>query len=301
MRGWHRDRRRVGARTGRAAAVALLAAGLLAPGGARATVEGRAELRAGLLRFEYSEHDDRGAFLDGEHGWLPAVAGEVEVRSGGLFARGSARLAQGSVTYHGQTQSPDPTLDALPLRSDTETTFVGGELEGGLVVDPVHHLALLVAVGARRWTRDIRSSSVIARDGTPATVVGLSEIYSWYELEAGARWAFLSRPRTTWDLEARVVRTAAAEVSVDLAQIFGVDGTAHLALGSRTGWRLASTLRQDLDPAIFLVATLYAEGYGFGESRISVVRDAGGVARGISEPRSDSVVGGLELGIGGRF
>lgn len=90
-------------------------------GGARATVEGRAELRAGLLRFEYAEHDDRGAFLDGEHGWLPAVAGEVELRSGRLFARGSARLARGAVTYQ-SSATPAGRPGGSPSRAATRSS-----------------------------------------------------------------------------------------------------------------------------------------------------------------------------------
>jgi hypothetical protein len=282
--------------------VALLAVLLVAPTSSRAEPDGRAELRLGLLRFEYAEYGDRGASLDREMGWVPAVSGEVELRGSRLFGRAAARLAQGNVTYHGRTQSlSDPNLDALPVRSKTDVSFVSGELQGGAFLDGARRLALFVAAGARRWTRDIRDAAVTARDGTPASVTGLSEIYAWYELQAGARFTFLALPRTAWDLEGRVVRTAGADISVDLGRPFGVDGTARMGLGASTGWRAATTLRQDLEPGVFLVVSLFAEGYAFGASHLYVFQDAGGTTRAISEPRSETLGGGLEVGIGGRY
>jgi hypothetical protein len=290
--------RKGGARRG---AAALIAAALLAPCPARGELEGRAELRLGLLRFEYAEYGGS-VSLDREMGWVPAVSGEAELRGQRLFGRAAARLAQGNVTYHGRTQSlADPNLDALPVRSKTDVSFVSGELQGGAFLDGARRLGVFAAAGARRWTRDIRDAAVTARDGTPALVMGLSEIYSWYELQAGARWTFLALPRAAWDLEARLVRTAGAEISVDLARGFGVGETARMGLGARTGWRAATTLRQDLEPAVFLVVSLFAEGSAFGASRPFVFQDAGGTTRALSEPRSETLGAGLEVGIGGRY
>lgn len=286
----------------RRAATALLAAALLAPGAVRADPEGRAELRLGLLRFGYAEHGDPGPALDREAGLVPAVSGELELRGSRLFGRAAARLAQGHVTYDGRTQSlGDPALDGLPIRSKTDVTFVSGRLEGGAFVDAGRRLGLFAGAGARRWTRDIRDAALLARDGTPVTVAGLSEIYSWYELEAGVRWTFLSRPRTSWDLEVRGVRTIGPEISVDLARGFGIDETARMRLGARTGWRAGTAFRQDVEPGVFLVIALFAEGYAFGASGLHVFHDADGVARAISEPRSETLTGGLEVGVGGRY
>jgi hypothetical protein len=280
-----------------------MAIALLLPSAARGALEGRGEVRLGVQHLDYAEYAGAGSTsLDREAGWLPAFSGELELRGGRWLGRASARLALGSVSYHGHTQSlTDPNLDGLPLRSTTDATFVSGELQGGAFLDDARRLALFVALGARRWTRDIRDATVIARDGTPAAVLGLSEIYSWFELMAGVRWTFLERPRMAWDAEARLVRTAGAEVSVDLARAFGVDATARLGLGARTGWRLGTTYRHDVTPTMFLVASAWAEGYAFGASGLYLFQDAGGVTQAIAEPRSDTVSAGLEVGVGGRF
>jgi hypothetical protein len=132
-------------------------------------------------------------------------------------------------------------------------------------------------------------------------VVGLSEIYAWYELGAGVRVTVLDRPGTSWDVEARLTRTAGADISVDLAGPFGVDQTARMGLGSTVGGRAGSTFRHDLQPGTFVVVGLWAERYAFGASGSFVFVDGGGVTRAISEPRSRTYGVGLDLGIGGRF
>lgn len=282
---------------------ALIAAALVMPCGALAEPDGRAELRLGLLRFEYAEYDEGSrTSLDREVGFIPAVSGEAELRGRRLFGGAAARFGQGKVTYRGRTQSlGDPLLDGLPVRSKTDVSFVSGELRGGVHLDGARRLALLVGAGGRRWTRDIRDAATTARDGSPVLVTGLSEIYSWYELHAGARCTLLTRPRTTWDLEARLVRTAGAEISVDLGRAFGVDGSARMALGARTGWWAATAFRQELERGVFLVVSLFAEGYAFGASRPHVFQDADGATRAISEPRSETLGGSLEVGVGGRY
>jgi hypothetical protein len=278
------------------ASAVLLAAALLAPAAAQAGPSGRAELRAGLQRFDYSEYRPDGGFLDGEAGFLPALSGALEVRSGGAFLGAAAHVALGSVRYDGHAQSSsDATVDGLAVRSTTDAGFVSGEVQLGAFADAAERVALFVALGARRWTRDIRSSTLVSRTGVSRAVAGLSEIYSWYELQLGARWAFLERGRTSWDAEARFFRTAAPEMSVDLGSLGG-QGSARLALGPRTGWRAGSTLRRDLQPGLFLAVTLYAEGYAFGASDAVSL---GGAS--IFEPRSETFGSGLEVGLGGRF
>jgi hypothetical protein len=281
----------------------VIALAALLPASARGELAGRGEVRLGLQRFDYAEYGAPGAAsLDREAGWLPAVSGELELRDDRFFGRAAARLSLGTVTYRGQTQSlGDPSLAGLRLRSTTGTSFVSGELQGGVFVDGARRLAVFAAVGARRWTRDIHDATVVARDGSTVFVLGVSEIYSWFELQAGARFTVLERPWLAWDAEARVVRTAGAEVSVDLARAFGVEDTARMGLGARTGWRLATTFRHDVTPALFLAASLWAEGFAFGASGVAVFVDAGGTAHGIAEPRSETVMAGLDVGVGGRF
>jgi hypothetical protein len=275
--------------------VAAAAAGaILVAVPARAAPAGFAEIRAGFLRLDYEERDAAGAFLDGETGFVPSLAAEAELRGDRVFGRAALRIARGTVDYDGHTQSAtDPALDGLPIRTQSDASFLQGELQVGGFVDDRRRVALLGALGARRWGRDILGTTVLLPSGASVPVSGLSEVYRWFELQAGVRWTFLSRPGTTWDLDGRLVRTAGAEVSVNLAP-FGTASTATLALGSRTGWRVGSALRHDVGAGLSLAVNGWAERYAFGASAVDPVH-------GILEPSSETLGIGLEAGLGGRF
>lgn len=291
------------ARGARRPAAVAIALALAVPAAARGDLDGRGEVRLGVMRLDAAEYGGAGpASLDREAGWVPAVSGELTLRGARWFGRAGARLGFGTVRHRGETRSlADPTLDGLPLRTTSAATFVSGEVEGGGFLDAGRRLAVFAALGARRWTRDVRDATVVARDGTSAAVLGLSEIYSWFELQAGVRFTLLERARLAWDAEARLVRTAGAEVSIDLARAFGVEETARLGLGARTGWRTATTLRHDVAGATFVAVSLWVEGFAFGASGVHVFQDASGATQAISEPRSETVLAGLEVGVGGRF
>ena len=286
---------------GRAALASLLLAVAVAAAPARGEepgLHGQVEVRAGLLRFDYEERD-AGVFLDGEEGFVPSITVEGELRLDRLFGRAMFRLAKGSVDYDGHVQSlTDSAIDGLPVRTTTDLTFLQGELQLGAFVDEGRRLAAFAALGARRWDRDIQETTLLDRTGSLRGLSGLSEVYSWYELQAGVRWTFLQLSRTSWDLDARVVRTAGGEIEV--FSPFGAPGSVTMGLGSRTGWRLASNLRRDLAGRLFLAATLWAEGYAFGRSDFHTVATSAGLAD-IFEPDSSTVNAGLEVGLGGRF
>jgi hypothetical protein len=299
-----------------AATAAALALAAWPAGPARAEgPRGFGEVRVGLMHFDYAEHDAAGTFLDGEKGWVPALTGELELRGEQLFGRALLRYAKGTVSYDGHVQSAgdplSPYVDGLPVQTDSDATFLQGELQGGVLLGPAKQVAVFGALGARRWDRDIQSATVISRpippglppplppggapNGLPVQISGLSEVYSWYELQLGVRWTFLSRPGTSWDVEARLVRTASPEIKVDLTPFVGAPASTTLSLGATTGWRLGSTFRHDLNPrGLFLAANAYLEGYSFDASGVDPVYL-------IMEPDSTTVNFGLEVGIGGRF
>lgn len=287
------------ARTGRRQAgwaLTALAAAAMAgwAGPARADPRGQLDVRAGLLRFDYEERDPAGTFLDGEEGFVPSLTIEGELRFERIFTRAMFRLAKGSVSYDGHVQSADPAADGLPVRTTSDATFLQGELQVGGFLDPGERVALFGALGARRWSRDILGTNVVDRNGVPRAISGLSETYSWFELQLGLRWTFLQLPRTSWDLDARVVRTAGAEISVDLSP-FGGPSDVTMGLGARTGWRLGTTLRQDVGHGnLFVAASAWAEGYAFGQSDVNQTFQ-------ILEPDSSTVNAGFEIGLGGRF
>jgi len=294
--------RRSARRPGRWLALGTVALALaVAPAGA-ARAAGNAEIRIGLMHFDYSERDPAGAFLDGEKGFVPAIVGEAELRGDLLFGRALGRFAKGTVSYDGHVQAvdpttglPDPTLDGLPIQTDSDASFAQAELQGGVLVGGAKQVALFGAVGLRRWNRDILNGTVVSRTGVPTTISGLSEVYTWWEVQAGARWTFLARPGTSWDVDARLVRTVSPEISVDLTPFVGVPTKTTLSLGATNGWRVGSTFRRDLNPhGLFISVNAYAEGYSFAASAVDPTF-------GIFEPDSSTVNLGLEVGVGGRF
>lgn len=290
----------LGARARAALVVAAVTAAGAASAEPRERDRGHAEARVGFVRFDYEEYDPRtGGFLDGETGLVPALALEGELRGavafGAVFGRALVRLSGGTVDYDGQVQSADPALDRLPARTESDASFRQAELQGGLSLGEAgRRVALFVGLGGRSWHRDIQPTTVISRTGVPARISGLIEDYSWAELQLGGRLTLAARPGTTWELDARLVRTFGAEMAVDLSPFVGVPQLLTLPLGSRTGWRLGGAFRHALGPSVLLALSAFAEAYGFGQSPVDP-------ATGLLEPESDTFLLGVDVGLGVRF
>lgn len=286
-------------RTGTKGAALLLAAAVSALGAARpaAAVEPgrRVEVRLGAMRFDYEERDPAGRFLDGETGFVPALTGELELRGERGFVRGLLRYADGTVDYDGHAQG-NADVDFLPVKTESGASFLEGEVQAGALLGPTRSVALFGALAARRWGRDIRDATIVGRSGNPTRILGLTETYGWFELQAGLRWTLLDAPRAAWDVEARVVRTAGAEMELDLDRLGGRGGLTF-SLEPRTGWRLGSTYRHHLGPRAFLSAGAQVERYEFGAS---APVDVGG-GQLFYEPDSETLNVLLELGAGVRF
>ncbi len=249
----------------------------------------RAQISIGAQRIDYEERTPRGTFLDGETGWLPTLAAGIEMRLGRAFFRAATRLTRGALDYDGRVQAGDGTVNGLPARSTSDARFIGAELQAGGFLDAQHRLLLMGGLGARRWDRDIHSTEVISRTGVLVPVSGLSEVYSWYELQVGLRGTVLARGASNWDLELAVVRTADPRIALDL---FGKE--VRLRLGARTGFRVGTIFRRDLSPGTFLSLAWHADSYAFGASDFDV-------ASGVFEPDSTTWTVSLEAGAGVRF
>jgi hypothetical protein len=288
-----RARRRAGAAVEVALAVALA---LGVPASAAAQPQRgdersvRGELSAGFMHFDYEENAN-GVFLDGETGFVPSVRGALEVRRSVLFMRFSARLAGGDVDYDGHVQG-DPVVDGLPIQSTSDARFLQGEAQVGGFVDHARRVVVFGALGWRRWDRDINGTTVVGRDGLTYAVSGLSETYSWYELQGGIRWTFLATPRTEWDVDARVVRVTSPEISIDLGQELTLD------LEPTVGFRGGASFRYLLAHDRFLSVAVEAESYAFGRSDLVEIPGTGIF---ILEPDSDTQNVSLLVGFGGRF
>lgn len=259
----------------------------------------RGELSAGAYRLDYAEYAPDGTFLDGEEGWMPSLSGALELGGRRGFFRASAQLASWTVGYDGHVQSTDPVLgpqvNGLPVKTTSDALFGLFRLEAGGFVEPTGRLALVGGFAARTWHRDIRSTYVVPRGGgAPVPVSGLSEVYTWYELQAGLRWTVVRAGRSELELEGAIFRTMWGTMEVDLGTKVALD------LGDRTGFRGGGTYRFALGGPVHLLVRAGAESYHFGQSPV-VLLDPANPASGIIEPRSDTTTVSLEAGVGMRF
>lgn len=251
----------------------------------------RAEVSLSAVGISYEERSASGTFLDGETGWLPTLAGAVELHEGSLFLHAGVRLGLGSLDYDGHVQSSsDATVDGLPARSTSGARFFQGELQAGGFLDPGRRVLLFSGVGARRWDRDIRPTMIVSRTGVAVAVSGLGETYSWYELQLGVRSTMLSTARVDCEVEGRLVRTFYPRIAVDAVKL-------RTGLGERTGFRVGATLRWTFAPNRFLSFGGGVERYAFGAS--NVIQVAPGQFA--YEPSSETWDLSLDAGVGGWF
>ncbi len=242
-----------------------------------------------VVHFDYAEYYRTGATIDRERGWVPGVALRAELASGRLFAIAAGSLASGSVTYDGRTQSSNPANDELPVETRTATGFASAEARAGGWLDERHRVALYGGGASRYWERDIHGTTVTSRSGATIPVSGLYEEYSWWELQAGVRWAFLEAPGIHLELDARVFHALRPRLAVDWN-----GERVELSLGARPGLRLALASRIDLGGRWFLAVEADAARFELGESAVDP-------ASMIMEPRSRTTNARVEARLGARF
>jgi hypothetical protein len=241
----------------------------------------------GLRHVRYEEWGPYGDLLDSEDGWIPTVGARAQVRIWRVVGELSGRLARGDLAYHGLAQLG---FGSAHVRSTSAARFLDGRVRAGMVVDPWNRLTLLVGGASRRWDRDIHATTLTS-SGSAIPVRGLSEVYSWYELEAAIRAALVATPRLTWLAEVRVLRTRSPRLRVDW------NGTkVGLDLGPWTGSGTETEVQVTLRPGLFLAAGAAVERFSFGESAAATV---GRVS--LHEPDSDTWGVRVEVGIGARL
>ena len=289
-KGWGAGKARRGShiahRRARVLAALVLCAVASRGGAQEGRPRGRLEARLGVQYFDYAE-TYQGTTLDTEQGFLPALSVEGELRGDIAYGRLALRLGRGTVDYRGLAQAspPDPTVDGLTAVSTSDAQLLSAQLEAGAAVDPGRRLQLFLGLGARRWNRDIHDTVVVSRTGVPTPLHGPSEVYSWFLLDVGARYAILETPRDGWDVEASLLRTLAPRIEV------GFQGsTVSLDLGAQFGWRVGSTYRRALRKDLSFTAGAWAEGYAFGASAVDPTF-------GILEPDSRTVTVGVDVGV----
>jgi hypothetical protein len=242
-----------------------------------------------FTHFDYRELSAVGRVIDTERGWVPSLSVRAELAADRFFGVVDGRLGAAAVRYEGRTQSANPSLNALPVTTDSEATFSSAEARMGGWLDEGRRFGLYGGAAARWWERGIRPTTVVTGTGATAPVAGLDERYAWQELQAGLRWIFLDWRGSKAELDARFVQGLRPHIGVSW-----LGRRVELDLGARPGWRLGLTWRVDLGASWFLALDGEAERFQFGESPVDPV------AR-VMEPESETTNLTLGARAGGRF
>jgi hypothetical protein len=240
----------------------------------------------GVLDFGYKEFSESGVLLDREDGLLPGVAVEVARRIGDWRLSGDGRYFSGSADYDGRTNfgtpistETDERVYSLSLRIAREFRIDGWSI------------APYAGYGYHRWQRDIKPTQTAG--GAP--VGGLFEVYTWKTAELGVLTRLALRERFHAGVDLRVIGVLDPEVEVRFGSVFD---DARLALGERSGARLAFIGAYALDENLGIRVELYHEGWSFGRSA-SQPLTSGGSPTAVSavEPRSETRNTGVTLGL----
>lgn len=269
-----------------------LSTGLVAPA-TQAESSRSFEIGLSLISFSYDEYDVDGRFLDGEQGIVPGLAAALEWDTGAWVLRVTGSMHSGTVDYTGETQSSDPTLDGLPVTSQTGTLFLAGSVSLGQWIDSGRLWFGYFGLAGRYWERDIQDTTVVSTVGVVTPVSGLYEEYYWQEGFAGVRRVLSRSDASEWSLDARLFRTIAATMRVNWK-----GDNVTLDLGEDWGWRLAAPLRFTIDRDAYFAVEPWIEGFEFGRSPAALAPSSGDL---ILEPASETLNFGVEARLGFRF
>lgn len=250
-----------------------------------AVADGAAYIGLSAMDFGYKEFDTDGTLLDREDGWLPGLTLGVSETRGRWYGQFDGALYGGGITYRGQVQSPDPTLDGRPIRSNTDELVVDGALQFGYLFGRPGQLRWTAygGLGYRHWRRDINPGRLA--DGTQ--VSGLLEQYRWWYALVGARLNLLQRAGSLVQVDLRLTRTLNPKMDVDFQGFQGLDD-ATLDLGARTGYRLALPWRLAVAADSEVAVVPFYEAWDIGRSAPELAT-SGGVPLGtVVEPRSET-------------
>ncbi|MGD8886122.1 MAG: hypothetical protein PVF34_10890, partial [Gammaproteobacteria bacterium] len=108
------------------------------------------------MKFDYTETDVDGSFLDGEYGYIPGVEIDYRKSSADDSTVGfSFAYYSGEVDYDGALQSrDDPNIDGVPIQTDTDETvfvFTGYISQQIPQLDP--RLSVYGTITYKQWNR----------------------------------------------------------------------------------------------------------------------------------------------------
>lgn len=275
-------------------AALLTACGCVLPGVACADEDPpwstRARVTLSARDFGYKEFSDTGRLLDQENGVLPGIGFALEWSRQAWVVWSEISHHAGTVTYDGQTNLGNP------VRTDTEATLLDGQVRlgrhfglGGGQITPY------LGIAYHYWNRDILATQTAGG----SYVSGLHEIYRWTSLDLGMRAVTATRvPGLRLGLEVRGFQIKRPVMELMAAN--GFDRTT-LALGEKSGWHLGLPIDYTLSAATTMRVEVYAEAWRFGRSATQDLTAGGIVVGSVYEPRSETRVYGLVIGLSRQF
>lgn len=148
-----------------------------------------------------------------------------------------------NTSYTGTTQiGNDESVTAI---TGTSSGLFGiGELQSGMDVkqwDDNNILSVFFGVGVRYWKRGVTQVSNSTGGG------GYNEIYVWPTIEAGPRYFYRVNEKWSLSPEAALVWMPTGSLDVALSQLNSSLQDASVTLGGTVGFRLAGTVRYQIN------------------------------------------------------
>ena len=243
----------------------------------RAAIAGpQISIAPSLLHFDYTEFGSRGNELDNETGWLPGVQLLLETGRHPPWSAGlELSVYSGTIDYTGQTQT------GTPHATTTKEMLV--KLGTHISTPLARHTRLVFAANFNEWERDINDSNGVS---------GLLEIYSWWEISAGATLEFWNKDDQSWQAGVFLIRTIDPGIHIDLSR--ANFGSTDLDLGAEWGSRLQLAWTQYKDAGSHVSIKLYHEARDFGQSGTGATT-GGASSLFVMEPRSESRHTGIQF------
>ena len=225
--------------------------------------------------FDYKEFDETDQLLDKEHGLMPGLKFGFEHAEDEGTLETHIAFFGGAIDYSGQTQSGTPHQTT----TDEQLLNIGIKLMPRKVPDIP--FGLFFGFQHWQWDRNIRTKN---------NVLGLHEIYSWDEIEAGLRFdSETNLQALLWlEISALYIFNPSMEIVLDTSKH-------KLDLGERPGFRLRAGKTWKENQRTSYSFNLLVEYWSFERSNTIFVNDFFGYAAFITEPTSETINTGFEF------
>ncbi|MDH5231828.1 MAG: hypothetical protein OEZ58_10685 [Gammaproteobacteria bacterium] len=237
-----------------------------------------------VVNFEFKEFDEAGHTLVRENGALYGVNLEADFNWRGVYFHARGYGVQGMVDYKGHQ---------IHTKRSHETTTKQTILNLGMRLGKIYRswrsedfAVIYAGFGVHQWVRDIQS-----RGG----VIGLYEFYAWPFAEIGATGFVYKKSRHHLKIDLNLSRSIRPTMRVDFK---GKYASKQLKLGEHYGARVSLPFSYRWTKHSYLSTNVYLESWDLGRSPHEPLTDPDGfeVDAGVHEPRSATLLTGLELG-----